>query len=259
MTTHETGTRQDWLEARIGLLEAEKALTRQTDAVAERRRALPWVRVDKDYRFRTESGEASLADLFQGRSQLLVYHFMYGPDYKAGCPSCSSIADGFNGLDVHLRNHDVAFWAVSRAPLETLLAFRRRMGWSFPWASSEGSDFNGDFSVWFSQEQQQRAGGVEYNYRKEAPFASRLGQEGGGQSAEATFAAICGTDTPTYDRERPGLSAFAMEGGAVHHTYSTYSRGLDAVWGLYAWLDRAPKGRNETTPWQRLRDQYPQA
>lgn len=257
MTTHAKGTREEWLKARIELLDAEKELTRQSDAIAEWRRTLPWVRVDKDYRFQTEAGEVALADLFQGRSQLLVYHFMYGPDYKAGCPSCSSIADGFNGLDVHLRNHDVAFWAVSRAPLETLLAFRRRMGWSFPWASSAASEFNGDFSVWFS-EGQQRSGGVEYNYRREPVFEWRSGQEGGGQSAEAKFAAMCGTDVPTYHRERPGLSAFAIEDGAVYHAYSAYSRGLDAIWGVYPWLDRAPKGRNETAPWQRLRDEYPE-
>ena len=147
MTTHTTGTREEWLAARLDLLAAEKALTRQSDAVARQRQALPWVRLDKDYRFDTDAGSASLADLFGGRSQLLVYHFMFGPDWTAGCPSCSQIADGFNGTVVHLQNHDVAFWAVSRAPLAKLQAYKRRMGWTFPWASSHGNDFNFDFNV----------------------------------------------------------------------------------------------------------------
>ena len=147
MTMHVTGTRKQWLEARLDLLAAEKELTRRSDALAELRQKLPWVRIDKDYRFDTAAGSASLVDLFKGRSQLLVYHFMFGPDYKAGCPSCSSIADGVNGSVVHLENHDVAFTAISRAPLEKLLAYRQRMGWSFDWASSFGSDFNSDFGV----------------------------------------------------------------------------------------------------------------
>src|SRR5438105_13963255 len=142
MTTHTTATRDQWLDARLQLLKAEKELTRRSDEIARQRQALPWVRVDKDYRFDTDAGSATLADLFAGRSQLLVYHFMFGPDYKAGCPSCSMIADGFNGLDVHLANHDVMLWAVSRAPLTKLQAYKRRMGWTFPWASSAGSDFN---------------------------------------------------------------------------------------------------------------------
>ena len=165
MTTHKTGTREEWLAARLELLEAEKELTRQSDELAQRRQELPWVRVDKDYRFDTDEGSASLADLFRGRSQLLVYHFMFGPDYKAGCLSCSSIADGFNGIAVHLANHDVTLWAVSRAPLAKLQAFKQRMGWTFPWASSQGGDFNYDFNVSFTEEQQ-RKGGVEYNYRR---------------------------------------------------------------------------------------------
>src|SRR5271166_6772036 len=163
MTSHKTGTREEWLAARIELLEAEKELTRRSDEVARQRRELPWVRVDKDYRFETGEGTASLAGLFRGRSQLLVYHFMLGPDYTAGCPSCSAIADGFNGSAVHLANHDVTLSAVSRAPLAKLQAYKRRMGWSFPWASSLGNDFNFDFNVSFTEEQQ-REGVIEYNY-----------------------------------------------------------------------------------------------
>src|SRR6187455_688469 len=166
MAKHKTGTREDWLAARLPLLEAEKELTRRSDELARRRQELPWVPIDKDYRFDTDEGSASLQDLFRGRSQLLVYHFMFGPDYKAGCPSCSSIADGFNGIAVHLANHDVTLGAVSRAPLSKLQAYKRRMGWTFPWASSAGGDFNADFAVGFT-EAQQRAGDVEYNYRHE--------------------------------------------------------------------------------------------
>jgi predicted dithiol-disulfide oxidoreductase (DUF899 family) len=257
MTTHVTGTRQQWLAARLDLLKDEKELTRRSDELAQRRRQLPWVRIDKDYRFETEAGGASLADLFQGRSQLLIYHFMFGPDYSAGCPSCSMIADGFNGFSVHLANHDVMLWAVSRAPLATLQAYQRRMGWTFPWASSFGGDFNFDFNVWFTQEQQ-REKGIEYNYRREAVFKDwRAGEEGGGQGAEDTFAAMCGTDAATFQRDRPGMSAFVREDGVVYHTYSTYARGVDAIWGVYPWLDRAPKGRNETGIWWRRHDEYP--
>jgi predicted dithiol-disulfide oxidoreductase (DUF899 family) len=252
MTTHMTGTREEWLAARLELLEAEKELTRRGDELAQRRQELPWVRVDKAYRFETDEGNASLADLFGGRSQLLVYHFMFGPDYKAGCPSCSSIADGFNGVVAHLENHDVAFSAVSRAPLAKLHAYKRRMGWTFRWASSFGSDFNSDFNISFT-EQQQREGGVEYNYRREA---ARAGQQGGGEGAGAQFAAMCGTDAATYHRDRPGMSAFALEDGVIYHAYSTYARGVDGIWGMYPWLDRAPKGRNETGVWWRRHDEY---
>jgi predicted dithiol-disulfide oxidoreductase (DUF899 family) len=180
---------------------------------------------------------------------------MFGPDYTAGCPSCSAVADGFDGSVVHLAHHDVAFSAVSRAPLAKLQAYKRRMGWTFPWASSFGSDFNFDFSVGFTEEQQ-REGGVEYNYRREPVFERRAGQEGGGEEAEAAFAAMSGTDTATYHRERPGMSAFALEDGVVYYTYSTYARGLDGLWGMYQWLDRAPWGRNETGVWWRRHDEY---
>jgi predicted dithiol-disulfide oxidoreductase (DUF899 family) len=259
MTKPRTGTREEWRTARIALLEAEKELTRRSDELARRRQELPWVRIDKAYRFETDEGRASLADLFRGRSQLLVYHFMFGPDYKAGCPSCSAIADGFDGFAVHLANHDVMLWAVSRAPLAQLQAYRRRMGWTFPWASSFGGDFNADFNVGFTEEQQ-REGGVEYNYRREAasprpPRGPAAAPEAGDEGPVA-FAATTGTDVATYTRERPGLSAFALEDGVVYHTYSTYARGLDALWGMYQWLDRAPRGRNETGLWWRRHDEY---
>jgi predicted dithiol-disulfide oxidoreductase (DUF899 family) len=172
MTKHIAGTREEWLAARLALLEAEKELTRRNDELARRRQELPWVRVDKEHRFETDEGSASLADLFSGRSQFLVYHFMFGPDYTAGCPSCSAIADGFDGFVLHLANHDVTLSAVSRAPLAKLQAYKRRMAWNFPWASSLGSDFNFDFNVSFTEEQQ-RAGVVEYNYRRRGPRDGR--------------------------------------------------------------------------------------
>src|SRR6476469_8851084 len=165
--THAIGTRDEWLAARLALLEEEKELTRRSDELTRKRQELPWVRIDKGYRFETDEGKAWLADLFRGRSPLLVYHFMFGPDYTAGCPSCSAIADGFNGIAVHLANHDVMLWAVSRAPLAKLQSYKHRMGWTFPWASSDGGDFNRDFNVSFSEEQQRK--GVEYNYRREPP------------------------------------------------------------------------------------------
>ena len=258
MTKHKTGTRKEWLAARLELLEAEKDLTRRSDELARRRQELPWVRIDKAYRFETDEGTASLADLFGGRSQLLVYHFMFGPDYKAGCPSCSAIADGFDGFAVHLENHDVAMTAISRAPLARLQAYKRRMGWTFPWASSLGSDFNADFNVWVTEEQQ-REGGIEYNYRREAAWTERgigdsLTKSGEGPVAE--LAATTGTDVATYTRERPGMSAFVLEDGVVYHSYSTYARGLDGLWGMFQWLDRASKGRNETGVWWRRHDEY---
>jgi predicted dithiol-disulfide oxidoreductase (DUF899 family) len=243
-----TGTREEWLVARRQLLAAEKELTHRGDEVARQRRELPWVRIDKPYRFETADGSASLADLFKGRSQLLMYHFMFGPEYKAGCPSCSAIADGFNGSVVHFENHDVAFTAESLAPLEAIQAYERRMGWTFPWVSSLGSDFNFDFNVSFTEDQQHR-GGVDYNYapRDIAPAP------GHGPVEHAT---MCGTDVATYLRQAPGMSAFALEDGVVYHTYSAYARGLDGLWGMYQWLDRAPKGRNETGPWWRRHNEY---
>ena len=253
MTTHAIGTRDQWLAARLELLEAEKALTRRSDELARQRQALPWVRVDRAYRFETERGSATLADLFEGRSQLIVYHFMFGPDYQAGCPSCSALADSFNGSVAHLAQHDVTLMAVSRAPIEKLQAYKRRMGWSFPWASSGDSDFNFDFNVSFT-ERQQRDGEIEYNYQR---GRHAMDAEPAPEPVEQ-FAATCGTDAKTYARDRPGVSAFVREDGTVYHTYSTYARGVDALWGMYAWLDRAPLGRNETGVWWKRHDEYAQ-
>ena len=248
---HKVVSRKDWLMARKELLEAEKEHTRKSDELAQWRQELPWVRIEKNYRFETGNGAASLADLFQGRSQLLVYHFMFGPDYAAGCPSCSSIADSFDGFAVHLANHDVTLSAVSRAPFAKLAAYQKRMGWKFPWASSFGSDFNSDFSVSFSEEEQ-RLGGIEYNYEVDSHAMDMTPTPG----PVAEFAASCGTDAPTYTRDRPGMSAFVLVEGVVYHSYSTYARGLDGLWGMYQWLDRAPPGRNETGPWWRRHDEY---
>ncbi len=235
---HQIASREEWLKSRIELLKEEKELTRRSDELARRRQELPWVRVDKEYRFETDLGSASLADLFRGRSQLLIYHFMFGPDYKAGCPSCSMIADGFDGFVVHLANHDVTLGAVSRAPLATLQAYKRRMGWTFPWASSQGTDFNFDFNVAFTEEQQ-RAGGIEDNYRR------------GGHAMDATtqvpepvalFAANCGTDAATYTRDRPGMSAFVLADGVVYHTYSTYGAGWTASGACTSGSTAPPRG-----------------
>ncbi|HEX4193367.1 MAG TPA: thioredoxin family protein [Stellaceae bacterium] len=251
MTTHKIGTRQEWLAARLDLLRAEKEFTRRSDALAQQRQALPWVRLDKDYVFDTENGPQSLRDLFAGRSQLLVYHFMFGPDWSAGCPSCSMIADGFNGLDVHLAQHDVMLWAVSRAPLAKLQAYKQRMGWRFPWASSANNAFNFDFDVSFT-EQQQRAGEIEYNYARRSHAMDITPAP----EPVVGLAASCGTDAAGYSRDRPGMSAFVLEDGSVYHSYSSYARGVDAIWGVYPWLDRAPKGRNETGIWWRRHDEY---
>ncbi|MEI9947789.1 MAG: thioredoxin family protein [Pseudomonadota bacterium] len=255
MTKHLTGTREEWLVLRLELLKEEKELTRQSDELARRRQDLPWVRVDKPYRFELDEGSASLKDLFKGRSQLLIYHFMFGPEYKAGCPSCSTIADGFQGVAVHLANHDVTLMAVSRAPLPKLQAFKQRMGWTFPWASSFGGDFNVDYNVQFT-EQQQREGGIEYNFRREAQWTMRVPSRESGGGPVDQIAAMTGTDAATYTRERPGISAFVLEDGVVYHAYSAYARGLDSLWGMYQWLDRAPRGRNETGVWWRRHDEY---
>jgi predicted dithiol-disulfide oxidoreductase (DUF899 family) len=244
---YETGTRKEWLAARLKLLKAEKEHTRRGDELALMRQELPWVRVDKDYRFETDEGKASLSDLFRGRSQLLIYHLMFGPDYTAACPSCSAIADGFNGFQIHLANHDVMLWAVSRAPLPKLQGYKRRMCWTFPWASSFGGDFNFDYSVGFTEEQQ-REGGVEYNYHREDALKPSSPSD---QNVWGT-----GVDRATFVRERPGMSAFVLEDGVVYHSYSTYARGVDALWGMWQWLDRAPKGRNETGHWWRRHDEY---
>ena len=234
MTAHRTGSAAEHVEARLALLAEEKELTRRSDELARRRRELPWVRLEKDYRFDTEQGETDLAGLFGGRSQLIVYHFMFGPDWEEGCPSCSGVADGFDETELHLRHHDVAFTAVSRAPLEKLLAYRDRMGWRFPWASSGRSDFNFDFGVSFTEESVGR--GQTFNFRALEGWQ---------------------VDPANLPYEGPGMSAFALEDGAVYHTYSAYSRGLDALWPMWQWLDRAPLGRNEgDMSWFARRDRY---
>jgi predicted dithiol-disulfide oxidoreductase (DUF899 family) len=248
-----TGTREEWLAARRELLAAEKEHTRRSDELARQRQELPWVRIDKEYTFDTDEGQASLADLFRGRSQLIVYHFMLGAAYKAGCPSCSAIADGFDGFVVHLANHDVTLMAVSHAPLATIQAYKRRMGWSFPWASSHDSDFNYDFAVSYTEEQQRQGDVVEYNFApRDLEQRARVAED----SPVAQIAKNVGTDVDTFLREAPGMSAFALEDGAVYHTYSAYARGLDGLWGMYQWLDRAPKGRNESGYWLRRHDEY---
>jgi predicted dithiol-disulfide oxidoreductase (DUF899 family) len=252
MVDHKTGTHEEWLAARLQLLEAEKELTHRSDEIARQRQELPWVRVDKEYRFDTDDGPATLADLFRGNSQLLVYHFMFGPDYTAGCPSCSSIADGFNGSVVHLANHDVTLHAVSQAPLPKLQAYRQRMGWTFPWASSAGSDFNYDFRVTHSV-QEWRSGTVEYNFRQ---MDVRPPESGELHPDLIALSSGVGVDWPTYRQQGPGVSAFVLDDGAVYHTYSSYERGVDGIWGMYQWLDRAPKGRHETGVWWRRHDEY---
>jgi predicted dithiol-disulfide oxidoreductase (DUF899 family) len=252
MTDHKIGTREEWLSARLELLKAEKELTRRSDELVQWRQRLPWVRIDKEYHFETDDGKASLADLFRGRSQLLVYHFMFGPEYTGGCPACSAIADGFNGFTVHLEHHDVSMIAVSRASISALQTYKRRMGWTFTWVSSLNSEFNYDFNTSFTEDQQ-RSGRIDYNYSKIEALSDSAATLA---SAPREFAAMTGTDVPTYTREAPGMSAFALLDGVVYHTYSTYARGLDTLWGMYQWLDRAPKGRNETGPWFRRHNEY---
>jgi predicted dithiol-disulfide oxidoreductase (DUF899 family) len=252
--THTIGTRDQWHKQRLELLAAEKEMTRRGDELAAQRQALPWVRVEKDYRFETDAGPASLKDLFRGRTQLMVYHFMFGPNYKAGCPSCSMIMDAYEGVAVHLANHDVAFSAVSRAPLPKLQAYKRRMGWTFPWASSAAGDFNFDFNVSLTEEQLV-SGNYEYNFRAGQPqMKSTVIPD-----AVKLIADMTGTDVPTYTRDRPGMSAFVVQDGVVYHTYSAYARGLDALWNSYQWLDRAPLGRNEQGVWWKRHDEYAKA
>ncbi len=238
MASHQIGTREEWLAARLELLKAEKELTRQVDELARRRRDLPWVKVEEDYRFDTEAGESTLSDLFGDRSQLLTYHFMLGPGWDEGCPSCSAIIDGFVGSIPHLENHDVAFVVVSRAPLSEILAYKKRMGWDVRWVSSFGSNFNYDFHVSIDTD----VAPVEYNYR---------------QQAELEANDVAWRD---WSGEQPGMSAFARDGDEVFHTYSAYSRGLDALWSMWQWLDRAPLGRNEgDLSWFHRHDEYESA
>jgi predicted dithiol-disulfide oxidoreductase (DUF899 family) len=245
ITQHAVGTRDEWRDARLRLLAVEKEHTRRSDELARRRQELPWVRVDKDYRFQSEHGVVSLADLFGGRSQLLVHHFMFTPSHGAdGCPSCSAIADGYDGFRVHLENHDVALAAVSRTSIDVIAAYKKRMGWSFPWVSSANSDFNFDFGVSF-RENQLVAGRSEHNFRPYQVDAAELPHGGT-------------TDDPYDPGESPGVSAFVLDDGVVFHTYSAYERGIDTLFGMYQWLDRAPRGRNEQRrqPWFRRHDEY---
>jgi predicted dithiol-disulfide oxidoreductase (DUF899 family) len=245
MTDHKVGTREEWLAARQALLAREKEATRLEDELARQRRELPWVRLEKEYRFDTDDGPRTLAELFDGRSQLLVYHFMFGPSYEAGCPTCSSAADGVNGVLAHLRARDVTMLYVSRAPLEKLQAYKRRMGWSFPWVSCADSDFNFDFG--FSRTEEQTRAGI-------GPML-----EAGTPPILDQLAGASGTDVVGYLSEGPGFSAFALDGGAVYHTYSTTARGLEFLMGYYPILDRAPRGRDEggaAQIWIRRHDEY---
>jgi predicted dithiol-disulfide oxidoreductase (DUF899 family) len=245
MAAHKVGTREEYQKARDELLKREKEHTRTADRLAEERRELPWVPIEKEYTFETEEGRRTLAELFDGRSQLLVYHFMFGPSYEAGCPVCSSSADAVNGVLPHLHARDVTMLYVSRAPLEKLLAYKQRMGWTFPWVSSEGSDFNFDFDVSQTEEQLRESMG---------PML-----EGEPPPVLQNLATATGTDVPGFLSEAPGLSAFATDGDSVYHTYSTYARGLEAVMGYYPILDRVPKGRDEGNAavfWIRRHDEY---
>jgi predicted dithiol-disulfide oxidoreductase (DUF899 family) len=245
MTDHEVVRRDDWLVARESLLAREKEHTRMGDELARQRRELPWVRVEKEYRFETDEGSRTLAELFDGRSQLLVYQFMFGPSYEAGCPTCSSSADAVSGVLPHLNARDATMVYVSRAPLEKLLAYKRRMGWSFPWVSSAGSDFNFDFG--FSRTEDETREWIK-------PMI-----EAGTPPIVDHLASASGTDVVGYLSEGPGFSAFVLDEGAVYHAYSTTARGLEFLMGYYPILDRAPKGRNEEDSpqlWLRRHDEY---
>jgi predicted dithiol-disulfide oxidoreductase (DUF899 family) len=242
MTEHKVGTREEWLVAREELLAQEKELTRRNDELSRQRRALPWVRVEKEYSFETDEGTKTLAELFDGRSQLIVYHFMFGPAYKAGCPVCSSGADTYDGAVPHLNARDVTFVCTSRAPLERLQAYKQRMGWRLPWVSSAGADFNFDF-------------GASHTEEELKPFL-----EGGDLGPVPELATACGTDPAGYLAEESVLNCFALADGVVYHTYSTNGRGSEFMLGFYALLDRAPRGRDEGDPpdmWIRRHDEYP--
>lgn len=259
MTTHKTGTREEWLAARLELLKAEKELTRRSDELAWQRRELPWVPVGKQYTFQTADGPRSLAKLFDGRSQLVVYHFMFGPDYKAGCPACSATADSFNGVLAHLKARDVTMICVSRAPLEKLLAYRERMGWSFNWASSYDSDFNFDFGVSAAEPPQKVASLLVANEVAAVPLLSDQRFRDNLPPVAAQNARSTGTDLINYFSEGHGVSVFAREGDSVYHCYSGYTRGTEFLMGYYAILDRTPKGRDEGGPmgtWLRRHDEY---
>ena len=245
MTDHDVVSREDWTAAREELLAREKEHTRLGDELARQRRELPWVRVEKEYRLETDEGTRTLAELFDGRGQLLVYHFMFGPSYKAGCPTCSSMADTVDGALPHLHARDVTMLYVSQAPLEKLQAYKRRMGWSMPWVSSAVSDFNFDQGYSRTEEQTREA------------IAPML--EAGPPPAVDHNASLSGTDVTGYLTEGPGFSAFVLDDGTVHQTYTTTARGLEFLMGYYPILDRAPKGRDESDTsqvWIRRHDEY---
>jgi predicted dithiol-disulfide oxidoreductase (DUF899 family) len=244
MIDHEVGSREEWLAAREQLLAREKEHTKLGDELAQQRRELPWVPVEKDYRFDTDDGQKALVELFHGRSQLLVYHFMFGPSYEAGCPTCSSMADGVNGVLPHLHARDVTFAFVSQAPLEKLQAYKRRMGWTFPWVSSAPTDFN--FDLGFSQTEEQTREAV-------GPIISAL------PPIAEHNASSSGTDLVGYLTQVFGFSAFVRDDGTAYHTYSTTGRGIEFLMGYYPILDHAPKGRDEGDDWQtwlRRHDEY---
>jgi predicted dithiol-disulfide oxidoreductase (DUF899 family) len=257
---HKTGTREEWLAARIELLKAEKELTRRGDELARQRQELPWVRIDKAYRFETGEGSASLADLFRERSQLVVYHFMFGPGYTAGCPACSATADSFNGTLPHLEARDVTMICISRAPIEKLLAFRQRMGWSFNWVSSYGSDFNFDFRVSASEQPHNDVPALEANELAAFRMLSDQDFRANLPPVVAQNSSTSGTDVAGYLSEGHGFSVFVREGDGIYHSYSTYTRGTEFLMGYYGILDRTPKGRNEgecgPMTWLRLHDEY---
>jgi len=259
MTTHKIGTREEWLDARQKLLEAEKELTRRGDELAKQRRDMPWVRIDKEYQFDTNEGKATLAELFKGRSQLIVYHFMFGPDYTAGCPACSSTADSFNGVLPHLEAQDVTMICISRAPLQKLLSYRQRMSWSFNWASSYGSEFNFDFGVSASEPPHNSSSLLEANEVATFPKLSDQGVRDKMPPIVAQNAGATGTDVAGYFSEGHGVSVFTRDGDHVYHCYSSYARGTEFLMGYYAILDRTPKGRDEEGPmgtWLHRHDEY---
>jgi predicted dithiol-disulfide oxidoreductase (DUF899 family) len=262
MTSHQTGTHEQWLAARNALLAKEKELTRMSDELARQRRELPWVPVEKEYTLQTEDGTSTLAELFDGRSQLAVYHFMFGPDYEAGCPACSSTADSFNGVLAHLKARDVTMICVSRAPIDKLLAYRERMGWSFPWASSFDSDFNFDYGV-SAREGMTHDPAAPLLEANELAVLKLLNQQPAVRENLPRIAiqnaSSTGTDVDGYFSEGHGVSTFAREDGTVYHCYSSYARGTEFLMGYYAILDRAPKGRDEgdqPMSWLRRHDEY---
>jgi predicted dithiol-disulfide oxidoreductase (DUF899 family) len=253
MTHPRTGTREEWLAASAELLAREKEHTRAGDELARQRRELPWVPVQKQYTLLTADGPKTLPELFDGRSQLMVYHFMFGPDYQAGCPSCSSTADSFNGVLAHLRARDVTLICVSRAPVDRLLAFRDRMGWSFEWVSSHDSDFNADYGVARGEHEQANELAL-LRMLDEQPAVRESLPPVTYRNADAT-----GTDLDSYFSEGHGISAFAREDDTIFHCYSSYARGTEFMMGFYAILDRAPRGRDENgqpMSWLRRHDEY---